>query len=652
MLVRSSFLLLVTLSLAACSGTSLGVPDAAPPDAASPDAASPDAARPDAARLDAAPDAGPDLCEGVPATACDGDVLRTCTGGVHGEQDCAAGGQRCLWTGADGARCGPAPADCSDLPEGDVCVADHLIYCVSDQLREWSCGALGGRCRSDGVRAGCLGAAAGARRVTGRITIDHREPGPDGLGPVTIAPAAHVTVVARRASDDLALGMGIADAAGRYDVAYAGPAGAGGVYVEAQALRLDPRHRFRVRDDAGDGYAVASAAADDTAGDVTLDLHVDQSEGAGALHILGVLVADGEVAQAWVGRRLPALQVFWERGLQTFDCGTCFSPWGQVIFLLGLPEDTDEYDAAVISHEYGHYLAWAASRDDTPGGAHDGTPTDSRLAWSEGLATFLSLHLLGQDVYVDTRETGTLVRDPEQFQEQADPTGGLAQDVSEFLVLGLLWDVVDPVSGPEDPMARPVTDVIAVLTGYLPSSALENRGRWGVDLVDFLDGWLCQGLGDAAGLGTLLDGVSFPYDFAGPAAPCLKPESAARVTVAPSPARLAVTIDLHAAIRSGAVRLVDRGRGGALERVLLGPAPAGARVVVTLARPAGRALEDLVVGVDLDRGPGVQDHVSVAGARAAIPAGPVRRYRLPTGQGVRQAGSGITPAPRPDPRTP
>jgi len=333
--------------------------------------------------------------------------------------------------------------------------------------------------------------------------------------------------------------------------------------------------------------------------------------------------------------------------------GNSFSSWGQVIYLLGTPEDTDEYDEAVISHEYGHYLSWAASRDDSPGGAHDGTPADPRLAWSEGLATFLSLHLLGREVYVDTRETGTLVREPELYEEQADPGAGMSQYLSEFLVLGFLWDVVDPVSGAADPMARPVADVLSVLLGYLPSDGMEDRGFWGVDLVDFLDGWLCQGLGDQAGLGTLLDGVSFPYDFAGPAAPCLKPADAARVTVAPGPGGLTVTITLDAAIRSGAVRLVDRRRGVELQRIPLGPARAGDQLVRGIARPAGRSLEDLVVGVDLDRGPGIHDHVSVAVARAVIAARrqPVR-YRLPTGQGVRRAGAGVTPAPGPAPRTP
>jgi hypothetical protein len=56
------------------------------------------------------------------------------------------------------------------------------------------------------------------------------------------------------------------------------------------------------------------------------------------------------------------------------------------IFILGAQDvDTDEYDKAVVVHEYGHYLQSAFSRDDTIGGMHSPLDKlDMTLAFSEG----------------------------------------------------------------------------------------------------------------------------------------------------------------------------------------------------------------------------------------------------------------------------
>jgi hypothetical protein len=53
--------------------------------------------------------------------------------------------------------------------------------------------------------------------------------------------------------------------------------------------------------------------------------------------------------------------------------------------------DSDEYDDAVIAHEYAHMLAAKYSRDDSPGGPHSlGDMLDPRVSWSEGWANFFS----------------------------------------------------------------------------------------------------------------------------------------------------------------------------------------------------------------------------------------------------------------------
>jgi hypothetical protein len=56
------------------------------------------------------------------------------------------------------------------------------------------------------------------------------------------------------------------------------------------------------------------------------------------------------------------------------------------IYILGQQDiDTDEYDKAVVVHEYGHYLQSVYSRDDTVGGMHSPLDKlDMTLAFSEG----------------------------------------------------------------------------------------------------------------------------------------------------------------------------------------------------------------------------------------------------------------------------
>jgi hypothetical protein len=50
--------------------------------------------------------------------------------------------------------------------------------------------------------------------------------------------------------------------------------------------------------------------------------------------------------------------------------------------------DTDEYDPSVIRHEFGHFIMYSVSRDDSIGGAHAITDAvDMRVAASEGFAT-------------------------------------------------------------------------------------------------------------------------------------------------------------------------------------------------------------------------------------------------------------------------
>ncbi|MET0209746.1 MAG: hypothetical protein ABW220_11945 [Burkholderiaceae bacterium] len=119
------------------------------------------------------------------------------------------------------------------------------------------------------------------------------------------------------------------------------------------------------------------------------------------------------------GTTFPALKVFWS--INNVPAGgtpaigqigtTSFvnsSANGLAIYVLGKENvDTDEYDASVIAHEWGHYYQSAFSRDDSPGGDHAaGQRVDRRLAFSEGWGNAWSGIALARSNYTDSTGAG------------------------------------------------------------------------------------------------------------------------------------------------------------------------------------------------------------------------------------------------------
>jgi hypothetical protein len=113
----------------------------------------------------------------------------------------------------------------------------------------------------------------------------------------------------------------------------------------------------------------------------------------------------------------PPLRVFWSPNnapapgsVAAGQIGTTFfinQSTGREIYVLGKEDvDTDEFDAPVIAHEWGHYYQSAFSRDDSPGGDHSGDDrVDRRLAFSEGWGNAWSGIALNRRNYVDSKGT-------------------------------------------------------------------------------------------------------------------------------------------------------------------------------------------------------------------------------------------------------
>lgn len=462
------------VTIAACGGASGGGGD---DDDTAPDAdpGAPDAApgTPDADP--GAPDAGPVVpaaCETIgPQGRCAGDVLDRCDGGELTSTDCAAGGQACAYV-------------------------------------------------DDATGYGCVDAAsAGAFVARGVVRYEDRPPAPSGaLGALTPVPARGAQVSIVRDSDSMVLATGLTSDDGSYALRYDAAAGEQ-VHVSVASrspLAIRPVTVNRTQS-AVHGFGGAAFAA---AAEVTADLLVTDASGTSeAFNILDQLIRVMDMIRDDLGDATPSpLVARWSRGSNQ---GTYYDG---SIRLLGASSDDDGYDDTVILHEAGHYVEDTQGRSDSPGGGHDGSPTDPNLAWSEGFSTYLAMAVNGAAFYADSNASGGWGYDGEGSNESTPtPGGSIGQDVSEDMIAAILWDVGDGGAGDDDPMTGGShAAALRVQPDYLRASALRNVGEAGVDLVDWLDGWFVeQGLGSCAAMrGVVTQQRGFPYDFAGPGGAC------------------------------------------------------------------------------------------------------------------------------------
>jgi hypothetical protein len=146
------------------------------------------------------------------------------------------------------------------------------------------------------------------------------------------------------------------------------------------------------------------------------------------------------------------LALNWSPNNSTAAIGTSFYD-GTSIYLLGkADEDTEEYDHAVIVHEWGHYFEDVFSRADSVGGSHQGGDVlDARVAFGEGWGNAFQSMARGDSLYYDTsgaRQNYGFSFDVEANCESATfwgPRGWF----NECSVQSLLYDIFDPVRASE-----------------------------------------------------------------------------------------------------------------------------------------------------------------------------------------------------------
>ena len=203
------------------------------------------------------------------------------------------------------------------------------------------------------------------------------------------------------------------------------------VRVRAQATRSGsgPSWDVSVRDNTQSDaiYSIESPLFNSGAAAVTRDVHAPSgwsgssysgARAAAPFALLDTIVtAQAKVLAAAPVAVFPPLRVFWsvnnlpargdrvqgQIGTTSFVAGSGAAGATRSIYVLGKEDvDTDEYDASVIAHEWGHYFQSAFSRDDSPGGSHSASQrVDRRLAFSEGWGNAWSGIALERANYTD-----------------------------------------------------------------------------------------------------------------------------------------------------------------------------------------------------------------------------------------------------------
>lgn len=454
-------------------------------------------------------------CTAPSGVRCDGAAIVTCVGEEVTRQDCGEQGLECGYVG--GAAPAACVADaCGTIGPRGACVDGRLVQCTDGALAETSCddGLVCGWV-DDATGHGCRAAATAV--VRGRIVYEDRpQTGRGPVGDIQILPVRGATVTVVDDATMQVLATATTADNGTYAVHYEPPAGM--VHVTAVARSTFAPRPITVVGNGGavHGFGSPSFAA---GGDASVDVVITAATAAEAFNVFDQTVTGMDVLTGELGVAAPSpLKLTWYRGSRN---GTYYAG-GSGIFLLGDASDDDGYDDTVIQHEIGHYVEHTVGRSDSPGGGHDGRPTDPRLAWSEGYATFWACAADGQPVYSDSNSGGGFFDNLDTGLTRATGSG-LSQPVSENMVSQILWDIADAPAPDDDMMTTSNgTEVNAVQRMYLKSATLRSVGTAGVDLVDFLDGWfVTRGLGSCAAVRDIVvTKRNFPYDFGGPAGAC------------------------------------------------------------------------------------------------------------------------------------
>ncbi len=350
--------------------------------------------------------------------------------------------------------------------------------------------------------------SGGSVTVSGKITFDRLvfSTTPDaGLNPNAPVESPARQIIVQAVSGSATVATTTTDANGDYT--FSVPANTN-IFIRARAEMTKtgsaPTWAFAVRDNtsADAVYVLDGSSFNSGTANVTRNLRApsdwngngyNAGRRAAPFAILDtVYQAKQLVLSANPNAQFPELDLFWSednKGTDTFcpdtgDIGTSFyfrdpsrettdgcagaqrPPLPDGIYILGYFAedalgDTDEYDAHVIAHEFGHYFEDRFSRSDSIGGQHQiGDRLDLRVAFGEGWGNAFGAMSLNDPQY---RDSSRGVSQDFGFNLESDQ-GAAEGWFSETSVGEFLWDVFDSTADGGDNVALGFTPIYTVMT--------------------------------------------------------------------------------------------------------------------------------------------------------------------------------------------
>lgn len=447
----------------------------------------------------------------------------------------------------------PGTKGCGKVPVDGTCDGMTLSQCVNSSVQTTDCSATNQKCgllKSTGY--GCLSAAVfktgvgdPTRAVSGTVSYEKKtvdtssfDNAAKGFAPTLVATAVRRAQVQLIAADGTEIQRSFTDETGAFTLYLPALTTTATVVVSASAdpafqtltvrdCPMSTQYTFPAgcTDQLGKAYQWQSApfTGPTALGPITI---TEASGLGGAFNIFNLMLKGQDFARVNLNHgaypSTPPLVVEWKKNYETIT-----SYWdSKEIVIQGVASDTDEYDDPVLMHEFGHFLQSSFSVSDSPGGSHDGSPADPRLAFGEGYGTYVGCRISGSSLYFDSYGSGIGVTDVNNTGRMANASDpfGVKQLVSEYLVGEVLWRL-DLGTGGNTTGAGASgglgsTPIFDVLGGYFKNNTKYSDGHGvnGRELVKFVDGLFCRDYqalanGSAAAIQkVVMTDHAFPYD--------------------------------------------------------------------------------------------------------------------------------------------
>jgi len=456
---------------------------------------------------------------------CDGNTLVYCAVDHSASKvvKIPCGTYKCNPTGASN---GGAACVSSCTPYSTWCIGTtYKATCSGTGAISYiDCVSKNGYCQQGGSGASCVPFSISSKILYGKVTFSSRSPTATGYSSVVYYPARNILVGIRKIGAKTWDVLAYTNDKGEYKITLPKTT-ANTFYVDVMPWRVaSDGSILQVLSSTGSLYLGYKSHT--MSGSIDkCDIQIDEPLGT-AFSVYDDSWASLSTAVKYSGNANRSMNVYWEKNVD-WKCGSCFystdpyKPLDSAIRLSGGATHQSHYDTSVIAHEIGHYVVYLYSKDDSFGGPHYiGKPISPPFAWSEGIATAFAASWQGSPFFIDGNSSGwwwvNLSKATYSHGSLTPPSlsSGIYQYLDEMVVASMIWSTTESNSSVTGSLNIGFKKTWDVATTYLVK---KDRGWWGVDFVDFVDGLLCKGYITVGQAAVLYNGsYKFPYDFLGP----------------------------------------------------------------------------------------------------------------------------------------